>query len=177
MSVSLLIPASGSSLPLYAIARTATNSLLATLLCLCALSAQASEMDSLAWACWIGDQYPISINCIHDRSQLYQVTPDDPDDEAEAEVLDHIYERIISGKTAGLGDFVKKYGNILNDDAVRFIDIWSYPDEDSWKEKAPQRLVVAGLCHGSARCKVTLQEPFITIKMVAAKQKTKRRIL
>ena len=53
--------------------------LLVALLCLGTMPANAGEQPPLAWACWISEQVPISIKCIHDRSRLRQGTLDDPE--------------------------------------------------------------------------------------------------
>ena len=52
---------------------------LAALLCSGIAPALAAPPPSLAWACWISEQEPISIKCIRDRSHLNKNAPDNPE--------------------------------------------------------------------------------------------------
>lgn len=139
------------------------SAFLAALLCLGTVLAKADEPplvpSYLAWACWLGDEVPVKIICIHDRAHIYQVAPDNPDDELEAAILDKIYERILSEKTAGLEAFAQEHKEALHMDEIWFINIWSKPYKESWDENRLQRLVAAGLCPGNIPCKVILHRP------------------
>ena len=139
------------------------STLLAALLCLGTVSAKANEPSLtppyLVWACWMGDELPINIICIHNRSQIYHVAPDDPGDKLEAAILDQIYERILNEKTSGLEAFLRTHKEVLRKDKIWFIPIWSKPYEQSWDESRPQRLVAVGLCPRNTPCVVILRRP------------------
>lgn len=109
------------------------------------------------WACWVSDDDLIGIYCIHDLMTFKQIESLDPDDdELESALLAIIYEKIFTGKTAGLTDFVREHINDLYQDSLWVIDLWSYPSRDSWEEDMPARLVRAGLCPRTPSCPVIL---------------------
>lgn len=151
---------------------------LATLLCVSASPALAVEPLPLIWDCWIGDEAPVGIYCIHDRTLLDKQDviielylqgepPNNPEDELKSALLDQIYERILGAKTEGLSKFVREHSNDLRKDAVWVITIWSDPEESSWKEDWPARLVRAGLCPKGTPCVVMLKNPISCSECIA----------
>ena len=93
------------------------------------------------------------------QSPLDQSSPDEMDNELEAEVLDQIYSKILVGDTARLDDFVERHSSDLRKDSVWMIKIHSLPMDSSWLENRPARIVKSALCRGRPSCSVILREP------------------
>ncbi len=58
-------------------AQAIMKTLLAMLLCLNTITANAGSKPQLGWACWLSEKIPASIKCIRDRSMMQQNMMDD----------------------------------------------------------------------------------------------------
>lgn len=130
---------------------------LAALLCLGAASARADVLPSLAWNCWVSGQNPAQINCIHQRGQLPQTAPADPDSELEAQVLGQLHESKRSGKTAKPEGVEWRNIDVLHKGAGWTVKIHSYPQGMLLEESQLNKLVKAVLCPRDIPCAVTLR--------------------
>lgn len=134
----------------------AAHSFLAVLLCLSAAPARADVLPSLAWSCWASGQMA-QINCIHERGNLPQTAPEDPDSELEAQLLGQLQERKRSGKASGLEGVEWRNIDVVHNRSRWTVKVHSYQRGTLWEENWLNKLVKAVLCPSDIPCTVTLR--------------------
>ena len=122
--------------------------------------AQADQLASLNWNCWMDGHAPVRINCIHERAQpLPRNAPEDTDIELENQLRDQLKIKSSGRKAPILEGMEWKNIEILHEGAQWTIHIHAYPAGASLDESQINKVANAVLCPASTPCKVKVRAP------------------
>lgn len=120
--------------------------------------AAPEDVPQIDWLCWITPAAEVSIRCVRDPD--VPAPPDDQEDTDNVILLEQIHSDFYRGASSReLEEFFRSGYWIFKRGDYWIIPIYQEPDDSSWQEGRPERLVRAALCPRNATCIVRIRRP------------------